>query len=329
MNEKKSDAVKGSLNGRSLKQTFLRFFMNQSVFLIVLMVIIGIVVSLINPKFLAIQNLFNIILQVSVTGIICVGMGTVLISGNFDLTLGPQISILGIVMALLVTRYSIALTIVSVIVLGLIIGTLNGFLVTRIKAHSFIVTLALATVYTGVALLISGGKYTSLSGRFGFFIGKLFNVIPWPTIVFVIIILAIFVVYRYTKFGRLLFAIGGNAEAAYLSGVKVKLYKVLAFTLAGGLYGVATLVLVSQLGVSYPTTGNAYTLTALAAIVIGGIALQGGKGSALGIFLGTIMFGLINNSLIVTGVNPFWRDVTLGFIILFAVMFSGMITKND
>ncbi len=329
MNEKKSDTIKGRLSNRSLKRTFSTIFKNQSVFLIILMVIIGIVVSLINPRFLAIQNLFNIILQVSVTGIICIGMGTVLISGNFDLTVGPQISILGIVMALLVTRYSIVLTIVLVIALGLIIGGVNGFLVTWIKAHSFIVTLALSTVYTGVALLISGGKYTSLGGKFSFFIGKLFNVIPWPTIAFVILIIGIFVVYRYTKFGRLLFAIGGNADAAYLSGVKVKLYKILAFTLAGGLYGIATLVLISQLGVAYPSTGNAYTLTALAAIVIGGVALQGGKGSAIGIFLGAIMFGLINNSLIVTGVNPFWRDVALGLIILLAVMFSGIISEDD
>jgi len=304
--------------------------MNQSVFLIVLMVIIGIVVSLINPKFLAVRNLFNVILQVSVTGIICAGMGTVLVSGNFDLTVGPQISILGIVMALVVINTdSILLTTVTVLVLGMAIGTFNGFLVTRIKAHSFIVTLALSTVYSGVALLMSGGKYTSLGGRFSFFIGKLFGIIPWPSIVFVIVIILLFVVYRYTKFGRLLFAIGGNADAAYLSGVKVNLYKILAFTLAGGVYGIATLVLVSQLGVVYPTTGNTYTLTALAAIVIGGVALQGGKGSALGIFLGAIMFGLINNSLIVTGVNPFWRDVALGIIILIAVMFSGMISKDD
>jgi len=328
MNEKNIDTSTDQPRNKALEKIF-SIFKNQSTFLVVLMVIIGTVVALINPRFLAVQNLFNIILQVSVTGIICIGMGTVLISGNFDLTVGPQISILGLVMALMVTRVSIVLTIVSVIVLGLIIGTINGFLVTRIKAHSFIVTLALSTVYTGVALLISGGKYTSLSGRFPFFIGKLFNVIPWPTIAFVILIMGIFVVYRYTKFGRLLFAIGGNADAARLSGVKVKLYKILAFTLGGGLYGIATLVLISQLGVAYPHTGNAYTLTALAAIVIGGVALQGGKGSAIGIFLGAIMFGLINNSLIVTGVNPFWRDVALGLIILLAVMFSGIISEDD
>ena len=121
-----------------MKQRLSSIFINQSVFLIVLMFIIGVVVSLINPKFLAVQNLFNIILQVSVTGIICVGMGTVLVSGNFDLTVGPQISILGIVMALVVTHSNIVLTIVTVLVLGMAIGTLNGFLVTRIKAHSFI-----------------------------------------------------------------------------------------------------------------------------------------------------------------------------------------------
>lgn len=328
MNDKKHNNINSSLTESSHNQKFSAIFRNQSIFLVIIMIIIGVIVSIINPRFLTVRNLLNIILQVSVTGIICVGMGTVLISGNFDLTVGPQISVLGIVMATMVTRCSIALTIVTVIVLGLIIGAINGLIVTRIKAHSFIVTLALATVYTGVALLLSGGKYTSLGGRFNFFIGKLLNIIPRPTIVFVAIIIGILIVYRYTKFGRLLFAIGGNAEAAYLAGVKVRLYKVLAFSIAGGLYSIATMVLISQLGVVYPSTGNPYTLTALAAIVIGGVALQGGKGSAIGIFLGALMFGLINNSLIITGVNPFWRDVVLGLIILLAVMVSGIMSKE-
>ncbi|MGM0366492.1 MAG: ABC transporter permease [Actinomycetota bacterium] len=304
---------------------FSSIFKSQPVFLIIIMILIGVIVTIINPKFLSVRNLFNIVLGVSSIGIVCVGMGTVLITGNFDLTLGPLISILGIVMAIMLNRFGPAVTVIAVIALGVAIGAFNGILVTRVKAHSFIVTLALSTVYEGVALLLAGGTYISLGGKFRIFSERLWDVVPTPTVVLVAVIIGAYVVYRYTKFGRLLFAIGGNEKAAYLAGVKVRLYKVLAFSLAGGMYAIASLVLISQLGVVYPSTGFPYTLPALAAIVVGGIALQGGKGSALGIFLGAVMFGLISNALVLTGVDPFWRDVAAGFLILLAVGVSGMV----
>ncbi len=302
-------------------------FRSQVFFLIMIMVVIGVIVTLINPRFLSVRNLFNIVLSVSTIGIVCVGMGTVLISGNFDLTLGPMISILGIVMALMISRFSIGLTLIAVVALGALIGAFNGVLVTRVRAHSFIVTLALSVVYEGVALLLAGGTYISLEGRFRIFAERAWGVIPAPTLVFVAVIIGAFIVYRFTKFGRLLFAIGGNEKAAYLGGVKVRLYKVLAFSLAGGLYGIGAIVLISQLGVVYPSTGFGYTLPALAAIAVGGIALSGGKGSALGIFLGAVLFGLISNALVLTGVDPFWRNVAAGFLILFAVGVSGIVEQ--
>lgn len=307
---------------------FLNIFKNQPVFLIIIIAIIGIIIALINQRFLTVNNLFNIILSVSTTGIVCVGMGTVLISGNFDLTLGPVISVLGLVMAIMINRYNIALALIAVILLGVLIGTINGIIVTRVKAHSFIVTLALSKIYEGIALLISAGAYISLSGKFRIFSERLWGTIPLPSIVFVAVIIGAYIVYKYSKFGRLLFAVGGNEKAAYLSGVKVRLYKILAFSLAGGMYGIATIVLISQIGVVYPSTGIPYTLPVLAAIAVGGIALQGGKGSALGIFLGTFLFGLISNGLVLTGVDPFWRDVAAGFLILMAVGISGIVSER-
>lgn len=303
-------------------------FTNQLFFLIAIMIIISIIVTIVNPNFLSVQNLFNIILQVSVTGIICVGLAMILITGEFDLSIGPVISILGLVMAILITRYSILLTIIVVILLGMAIGAINGFLVTRIRAHSFIVTLALSTIYAGIALLISGGKYIPLQGRFKFFSEKLFNVIPYPVIVLIVVLIIAFIVFKYVKFGRLLFAIGGNAQAAYLSGVKVRLNKIITYTVAGGIYAIATIVLISQISVAYPTTGEPYTMTALAAIVVGGVSLTGGKGSALGIFLGALVFGLINNSMILMNINPYWREVVLGIVILLAVAISGLTSKD-
>ncbi len=305
--------------------SFASIFKSQIFFLIGIMIIIGVIVSIINPRFLSVRNLFNIVLGVSTTGIVCVGMGTVLITGNFDLTLGPLISILGIVMALMITRYNVILTLITVIALGVAIGAFNGVVATRVRAHSFIVTLALSVVYEGIALLLAGGTYISLGGRFRVFADRLWGVIPTPALVLLAAIIGAFIVYRFTKFGRMFFAVGGNEKAAYLGGVKVRLYKILAFSLAGGMYAIGAIVLISQLGVVYPSTGFGYTLPALAAIAVGGVALYGGKGSALGIFLGALLFGLISNALVLTGVDPFWRDVAAGLLILLAVGISGIV----
>jgi ribose/xylose/arabinose/galactoside ABC-type transport system permease subunit len=185
------------------------------------------------------------------------------------------------------------------------------------------------SVYKGAALLLSGGKYLSLGGVFPFFKGKLFDIIQYPSIVFVAVILIVFVTLRYLKYGRLLYAIGGNPQAAYLSGVKVKLRRFLGYTVAGGLYGLASIVLISQIGVAYPTTGDAYTLSALAAVVVGGVALTGGRGSALSIFLGVVVFGLIKNSMVIMSVNPYWREIVIGCIILVAVTFSGFASRGE
>jgi len=327
MNENSSGSSDTITKKRSsILTSFLR---NQLLFLVIIMVVLGVVVTIINPRFLSVQNILNIILAVSVTGIISAGVALLLIMGNFDLSLGGQVDVLGLVRAILLAQRSIALTLVLVILLGMAMGALNGLLVVNIRAHSFIITLAMMSVYKGAALLLSGGKYLSLGGVFPFFKGKLFGIIQYPSIVFVAVILIVFVTLRYLKYGRLLYAIGGNPQAAYLSGVKVKLRRFLGYTFAGGLYGLASIVLISQIGVAYPTTGDAYTLSALAAVVVGGVALTGGRGSALSIFLGVVVFGLIKNSMVIMSVNPYWREIVIGCIILVAVTFSGFATRGE
>lgn len=293
------------------------------------MVLLGGMVAAVNPKFLSINNLLNIVLNVSVTGIVCVGVSLILITGEFDLSLGPLMSILSLIMAKIMTTQGVLLGVVAVICMGVAVGAFNGFLVTRIRAHSFIITLGLMTAYKGAALLISQGYYLSMKGQFAV-LGKqkLFGLIPNPSLVFVGVIIAAHLVLRYTKFGRLTFAIGGNKQAAFLSGIKVLAHKIVVYSIAGGLYGLATLTLVSQLGVAYPNTGDPYTLSALAAVVVGGVALSGGKGSALAIFLGALVFGLINNSMVMMNINPYWREVVLGLIILLAVAVSGFVSKE-
>ena len=298
-------------------------FKRQEIFLAIVIIVLGIIVSVVNPLFLSLQNFFNIVLAVSITGIATIGLSLVLIVGEFDLTLGAMMSVQAILFATFCTRIGIGVAIVLTLIIGLAFGAFNGLMVTRIRAHSFIITLALLSVYSGMALVISNGEWVSMKGIFPLFKEKLFGVIPNPTIVFIIVLIIFAIVLRYLRFGRIMYAIGGNVQAAFLSGIKIKNYKILVFTISALLYSIAAIVLVSMIGTALPTSGDAYLLEAFAAAVVGGVLLGGGKGNIVGIFLGIVVFGLINNALVIMNVDPFWRDVVVGGIILAAVAITG------
>jgi ribose transport system permease protein len=302
------------------------YFLRPEAFLFLVMVVLGVVVAIMNPNFHNIKNLMNILLQVSVTGIICVGVGIVLIAGEIDISVGSQVSVIGIIFSsMIVTANNVPLAIVLAVGAGLTMGLINGLIVWSTKAASFIITLGTQVIFRGIALVISQGYFFTLLGKFQLLgRGKLFSLVPIQVLLFVLVVLLGWLVLRFTRFGRLLYAVGGNPQAAYVSGVRTGLYKVTIFVICGGLVSFATIILISQLGAAYPNTGDPYALNALAAIIVGGVALTGGKGTALGIFLGAVIFGLISNVLNILNVNAFWRDVALGLIIIFAVAISGI-----
>jgi ribose transport system permease protein len=302
------------------------YLLRPETFLFLVMVVLGVVVAILNPNFHNIKNLMNILLQVSVTGIICVGVGLVLIAGEIDISVGSQVSMCGIIFgSTIATLNNIPLAIVLAVAAGLTMGLINGLIVVNTRAASFIITLGTQVIFRGLTLVISKGYFSSLTGRFQLIgRGKVFSLIPIQVLLFVLVVVLGWLVLRFTKFGRLLYAVGGNQKAAYVSGVRTSLYKVITFVVCGGLVSFATIILISQLGAAYPNTGDPYALNALAAIVVGGVAITGGKGTALGIFFGAVIFGLISNVLNILNVNAYWRDVALGVIIIAAVVVSGL-----
>jgi ribose transport system permease protein len=304
-------------------------FRKQEVFLAIVMVVLGVVVTIVNPLFLSLQNFFNIVLAVSITGIATIGLALVLIAGEFDLTVGSVMSVQAVLFATFTTTIGPVYAIILTLVIGLALGAFTGLMVTRIKAHSFIVTLALLSAYSGIALVVSNGEWVSMKGTFTVFKDKIFQVIPNPTIVFVIVVVIFFIILRYTKFGRLLYAIGGNIQAAYLSGIKVKNYKILVFMISSLLYSIAAIVLVSMIGTALPSSGRVYLLEAFAAAVVGGVLLGGGKGNMQGLFLGIVVFGLINNAQVIMNVDPFARDVVTAAIIVIAISISGYAASRE
>jgi len=217
----------------------------------------------------------------------------------------------------------VPLAVGAVILLGAALGAANGLIVAKSKCASFIMTLGTRAAYHGLVLVLTKGRNFPLKGTFETLgRGRLFGVIPVPILVFFLVLLFAFFLMRYTRFGRTLFAVGGNPKAAYLSGVNNDAMKIAVYTLCGLLVALASMTLISKLGASYPNSGDGYEMDSLAAIVVGGTSLAGGKGSALGLFLGVIIFGLMSNSLNMMNVSPYFRDVFIGAIIIVATVFS-------
>ena len=302
-----------------------RISFNQTLFLLVIIIVIGIGITIANERFLQSRNLLNLFKQISVTGIITMGMAMVLISGGIDLSVGSIVSLVACVGAsLFVAGASVLVVVICSVATGLVCGLFNGLIIAKTKCAPFIITLGSMSIFQGVALIIAEGKIINLSGQFQTIgRGKLWF-IPMPIIVFLAVFAVVFILLRFSILGRRFYAIGGNEEAAYLSGVNVVGNKLLVYILNGVVVSIAGLVLLSRLGSANPTMGSGYELNSIASAVIGGISLDGGKGTLVGCFLGILLLGLISNALNILGVSPFYQNIVLGAIIIFAVVISNI-----
>jgi len=305
---------------------------NRSVVYLLGIIIVAIVImSFLDPNFFTVRNLFNVLNQQATLGIATMGVAIAMIAGCIDLTIGNLLaSTAAIAALLLVAGVSEIWVILLTCIAGLVAGTLNGVIVIKTRINTFIATLGLMSVYQGVALIIPDGNNIYLKGRFANFgTYRIAGIIPIPIIYFIVITIIVYLVMRFTKFGRRLYSIGGSAEAAYLAGINLDLNKIIAYAISGLLASFASLIVISRIGQSQPAMGSAYPLEAIAATVIGGASLSGGKGTIPGIFLGVILLGLIRNSLNILHVPSFYQYVMLGVVIIVAVTLSNIeITKK-
>jgi ribose/xylose/arabinose/galactoside ABC-type transport system permease subunit len=199
-------------------------------------------------------------------------------------------------------------------------GLINGIVVVASRAASFIITLGFMTAYHGAALLAGSGTGYPMNGRFELIgRGRVFDLIPIPILFFLAAILVAFLVLRYFRYGRFLYAIGGNRKAAFVSGIRTARVTIIAFVVVGLCNAMAALILISRVGFAQENTGGTYGLDALAAVIVGGVSLAGGRGSAPNILLGVLLIGLITNALIIMRVSPYARDLVMGLIIITAV----------
>ena len=283
---------------------------------------LGLVLWALTPHFLTVSNLLNIAEQATIIAIVAVGMTFVIITGGIDLSVGSVLAFAGVVMgSVLHADVPLPLALGAALGTGLFCGLLNGLLITVGRLPPFIATLGMMSVARGTALMFTEGRPVSgFSGAFrALATGEVLRV-PAPVVVMVAVYLVAHFVLTRTKLGRYTYAIGGNEEAALLSGVNVRAYKASVYGLSGMLSGLAAVLLTARLNSAQPIAGMMYELDAIAATVIGGTSLLGGEGTVLGTLIGALIMAVLRNGLNLLGVSSFIQQVVIGSVIIVAVL---------
>jgi ribose/xylose/arabinose/galactoside ABC-type transport system permease subunit len=278
--------------------------------------------SVAHPNFVSLGNLINLVRQISINGILAVGVTYVLLTGGVDLSLGSQVAFTGVIAAMFAHpgQHAAIVPIAAGVAGGALCGAINGFLVTRGRMAPFVVTLGMMTSARGLALLLSGGRPVSnLSPAFTGIGSGDFAGIPAPTWILLTVAAASHVFLRRMRLGRHVYAVGGNESAARASGVHVSTVKLICYTVCGAMAGLAGVVLASRITTGQPNAGIGYELDAIAAVVIGGTSLNGGSGGIGGTILGALLIGVINNGLDLLNVSSYYQQVIKGLIIVGAV----------
>lgn len=291
----------------------------QSLSILILMVIL---MTILSPYFLQVRNLLNIVRQISLIAIIGMGVTMCIITTGIDLSSGSVLALAGVIAASFGQgQYPLIVAIVIALAAGAAAGFLNGFISAFGQIPPFIATLGMMTAARGMALIYSDGRpITGLSESFEFIGGGYFFGVPVP--IYIMLFVAIFshILLKRTKFGKYVYAIGGNEQAAIVSGINVKKYLVMVYSYAGLLSGLAGIILASRLSAGQPTAGVSYELDAIAASVIGGTSFSGGIGTIPGVIIGALIMGVLNNGLVLLNVSPYMQQVVKGVIIVAAVL---------
>jgi sugar transport system permease protein len=295
---------------------------------------IVLVLILTAPGFFSLPNILNIFRNVAITGVISFGMTMVIIGGEIDLSVGSSIALSAVITATVTGKLAqagimgmesaVLVGMVCAILAGLVIGLMNGFIRTKFNIPSFIITLAMLNVTYGVAAIISRGfPVTTLPLWFSWIgAGRFFGRIPVPALWLILVFISISVIMNKTKLGREIYAVGGNPEAARLSGINVSFVKITIMVFVQVLAAIAGIILSAQVMSGSSTFGRGYELDVIAAVIIGGVSLFGGIGKVWGTMIGIIFLGVINNGMTLFGVGDFQKYVVRGMLILIAVMLN-------
>lgn len=278
------------------------------------------VLALASPAFLTVRNLRNIVDQSAEIGIVASAMTLGIVSGNFDLSLGATFAFAGSLAATIAARGHVGLGVVAALMIGLVFGLINGTIVSKLRIHSFIATLATGLIIRGMAMILTGGRLIIVRNPAFTTIGQEgFLGIPYPVFILVAWVLFTGILLARTTFGRAVYAIGGNAEAARMSGVNVDRVRILTFGLTGLSAALAGIITVSRISQGQADIGPTVDLEAIARVVIGGTSIMGGEGAVWRTVFGVLLMRLIGNGFNILNVPPFYQRIFEGVVILFAV----------
>ena len=324
------------MNLQNYRANLIRFQSLIALFLLCL------ALSIMSDKFLTVSNGWNVMRQISVNICISTGMTLIVLTAGIDLSVGSVLALCGAITAGLLrngiefpsNNLFIGFTLLGAVIAGILtgsaLGAFNGWAITKFKVPPFVATLAMLTIARGLTMLwtqgfpISGLGDTFLYFGTGWLLG-----IPVPVWISGIIVLIAVLITHKTRLGRYIYAIGGNESASKLSGINVNRVKIIVYTIAGALAAIGGILVTSRLDSAQPNAGTSYELDSIAAVVIGGTSLSGGRGSILGTVQGAIIIGVLNNGLVLLNVSPFWQQVVKGFVILLAVIIDKSNSKND
>jgi len=300
---------------------------------LLVLVIVCIIFGLTSPSFLSTTNIFDVLRQVAITGVLAIGETFVILTGGIDLSVGSLLAFTGVIAASMqANKVNTPLTIVVTLLVGTVLGLLMGGIITRARVPAFVVTLGGLEAFRGATLLYTNG--TPISPPNGFsnaftFIGQGFTgPVPFPVVLFLGLTLLAYLILRKTLFGRYVYAVGGNAEATRLSGLPVNLITAATYGISGLCCGIGGVVLTSRLNTGDPTTATGFELTAIAAVVIGGTSLFGGVGGVIGTLIGATLIGVITNGLLLLNVSSYLQPVVIGAIIVLAVFLDQLAKRH-
>lgn len=298
------------------------------------LVVLVILVTIMSPTFVSPANLLNLLRQVSINAVIAFGMTFVILTGGIDLSVGSILALSGAVTAsMLASGFAAPLALLAGLVLGAIFGLLNGILIAYGKAAPFIATLATMTIFRGATYVFTNGNPITGAKMNSSFLfqfmghGYLFG-IPFPIIIMLVAYGVLFVLLHKTSFGRKTYALGGNETAARIAGVRTKMVTMLIYTISGLMAAIAGIILTSRLSSAQPDAGTSYEMDAIAAVVLGGTSLAGGKGRIFGTLIGALIIGTLNNGMNLLGISSFYQQIVKGIVILIAVLLDRRSSNN-
>lgn len=292
------------------------------------LVLFSIIIAFISPRFLTASNLFNVFRQTSINAVIAAGMTFVILTAGIDLSVGSILGFSGAILAsMLSSGQPFFLAFMAALLIGTAAGAFNGLVITKGKVQPFIATLSTMILLRGATMVFTGGKPIAVTAKDGVsplfrFIGagQLKGGIPTPVVIMALVFIICYFILSQTRFGRHIYAVGGNEEASRLAGVNTDRVKIAAYAISGFLAAVAALIVTARLSSAQPTAGDGYELDAIAAVVLGGTSLVGGQGGVLGTIIGALIIGILNNALNLMDVQSYYQMIAKAIVILIAVL---------